>query len=663
MLLAGFSLTAFAQAPTDQVPRIEVNTGSHWYELFASVYRRPTVPPVRMENSPRIEDLLRAGNLYISLSDAIALALENNLDVEFQRFEPLIASTDTERAKGGGTLRGVSLTVAELPAGVGPPATPLLTAAASGTLPGSTVATSLANLGVLQPPSPTGIPITGAVPLSAGPAIPVFDPALIGNLGWSHETTPEVNTLQTGTTALISNTSSGGLGWQQGFSTGTLISANLTASRLNTNSDRNVFNPYNTSALGVNLTQPLLRGFGIQMNRRFIRIAKNNEKTSDLVFRQQLISTVAGVIRLYDDLVSWVADVAVRQQTLAIAQRLYEDNATHVREGTLAPVELTRAEADVASARQDLANSQGFEEQQELLLKTLLTRRGTADPAIRTAHLIPTTPIEVPDKEPVRPDADLIEAAFRNRPELEAARLQIQNAGFALEGSRNNVLPELNLVASAQNAGLAGTSNPGVVSTVPAGGGTTLLPSSSITPAETGGLPTGLAQLFTGRFPSYSVGVQFTFPLRNRLALADLARDEMISRQWQVSYQQMQNQIRLEVEAALVAVTRLRTAYDAAVLARALQEQSLRIEMERYQNGLSTPFLVMQYQGQVAQARSSEVGVRDQYVTAKTALERAVGDILENHNVSIDEAYHGKISAKPSAIPAVPVPPNSASRK
>ncbi|MBV9506146.1 MAG: TolC family protein, partial [Acidobacteriia bacterium] len=597
---------------------------------------------------------------------AIALALENNLDVEFQRFEPLIASTDTERAKGGGTLRGISLATAELPAGVGAPSTPLLTAAASGTLPGTTAATSLANLAVLAPPSPSGIGITGAAPLSLGPGIPVFDPSLTGSLSRSHQTTPEVNTLVSGTNSLISNTSAGTVGWQQGFSTGTLISSSINASRLNTNSSRNVFNPYSTSGLGLTVTQPLLRGFGVQMNRRFIRIAKNNEKTSDLVFRQQLIATVAGVIRLYNDLVSWVADVAVREETLAVAQRLYEDNANRVRQGTLAPVELTRAEAQVAAARQDLANSQGFEEQQELLLKSVLTRRGTADAAVRDARLIPTTPIEVPDQEPVRPVADLIATAFRSRPELAEARLQMENAGFALAGSRNNVLPEVDLVASAQNAGLAGTPIAPAVSSAPGTTGTSLLPTGGISSSEIGGLPTGLSQLFTGRFPSYSVGVQFVLPLRNRVAQADLARDEMISRQWQVSYQQIENQVRLEVEAALVALTRSRTAYDAAVSARALQEESLRIEMERYTNGLSTPFLVMQYEGQVAQARGTEVAVRDQYITSRTALERAVGDILENHNVSIDEAIHGRVAQPPSAIPAlppVPAPPVSPGRR
>jgi outer membrane protein TolC len=337
------------------------------------------------------------------------------------------------------------------------------------------------------------------------------------------------------------------------------------------------------------------------------------------------------VIRLYYDLVSLTEDVKVKEQTLAQAERLREDNRVAVQQGTLAPVELTRAEAQVAAAKQDLANSRGFELQQELVLKTVLTKRGTADATIRNARVVPTTPIDIPAKEPVRLIEELMGEAIRFRPELHEARLQIENSHIALKGSRNALLPELNLVANAQNVGLAGVTNPRAVSP--------FIPSELL-----GGFGTTLDQIATGRFPTYTVGIQLNLPVRNRIAQADEARDELMLRQWEVRYQQLQNQVRLEVEGALIALEQARTAYDAAVEARILQEQSLTLEMEKLANGLSTTFLVLQYQSFVAQTRSTEVAAKGVYAKARTQLERAIGLTLESHNVAVQEVYRNRVT-------------------
>ncbi len=630
---------------------------AHWYDSLAGPYVAKQAPRVDFTNSPRIEDLLRVGNLYLSLSDAVALAVENNLDIEVQRLWVPIASSDVMRAKGGGTLRGITLTVQEVPPGIGGPATPLLNAAASGSLPTTTIPTGLIEETAITPTT-SGISITGASGFSAGPAIPPFDPAIVGNLQWQRQTTPETTTLASGTPILNMTAFSGSLGVQKGLSLGTLVSLTYDATRETTNSANSLLNPYTSSSLGLSLTQPLLRGFGPAVNRRFIRIAENNQKTSSQVFRQQAIATVAGVIRLYEDLESLIEDVKVKEETLATAERLYEDNHVSVQQGTLAPVELTRAEAGVAAARQDLANSRGYELQQELIVKTILTKRATADPAIRSARLVPTTPIELPAAEPTRPVEDMVAEAFRKRPEMEEARLQIQNSRISLIGSRNELLPELDLFATAQNSGLSGQAN----ASAPALNVTSVNTSgSAATAAATdqtyiGGLGSGVSQIFTGRFPTYSVGIQLNLPLRNRIAQADVDRDELTLRQWQVQYQQLENSIRLEVEGAVIALNQARSAYEAAADARKLQEQSLAIEMERYQTGLSTTFLVMQYQSFVAQARSTEVAARGVYAKARTALERALGETLENHDVTIDEAYGGRVSRPPSAMPPVSQP-------
>jgi outer membrane protein TolC len=269
-----------------------------------------------------------------------------------------------------------------------------------------------------------------------------------------------------------------------------------------------------------------------------------------------------------------------------LAQRLYQDNKEKVEQGTLAPIELVRAQAAVAAARQDLTNSDGFEREQELLIKTVLTRRGTADPLLRDARIVATTPIEVPATETIRPIQDLVTDAFANRPELEEARLQISNSEWSIKGSRNELLPEIDFLASAQNSGLAGALNPLASASSTSGAG--LTPSTNTT--FVGGFGSALSQILQRNYPTYAVGLQFNLPIHNRIAEGDYVRDQMQLRQTEVRQQQLVNQIRLEVESATLALQRSRAALDAAIEARKLQEQSLQIELEKYENGISTPF-------------------------------------------------------------------------
>ena len=625
-----------------------------WYSRFLAPYQAPRVPPVNFTNSPRLEDHIRAGILYLSLSDAIAIALENNLDVEYERFALPIANADLLRAKGGGLLRGISMLVSEAPTGIGGPAAPLVTAVApTGTvtptnfLPNfsipvpiinppnyanSAIATELGALPVITP-TQSGIDITGAAALSPGPLIPQFDPALTANLAWQHESTPELAAFVSGRPTFIANNLTGGGGFTQGFSSGAQLSAGFTALEEHNNAINYTLNPFTSSNISLTFTQPLLRGFGPALNRRFIHIARNDQETSDLLFRQQLLATVYGTVRLYEDLVSLGEDVKVKEETLALAERLNQDNRSQVERGTLAPVELTRAEASVASARQDLINARGYFAQQELILRTFLSRRGTADPALRSAHIETTTPIDIPAREPVRPAEDFVAEALRKRPELAEAGLQIQNAHIALRGTRNQLLPELDVVASGQNAGLAGQPNP-------------LAAPNTLTPAPgtIGGFGTNLEQMFTGRYPTYSIGIQLILPLRNRIAQADVVRDEIQIRQFDIRRQQLENQVRLEVEADVVALAQARAALDAAMEARQLQEQSLKIELEKYSVGLSTTFLVIQYQSFAAQARSTEVSARNVYAKTRAALERAAGTILEDYGINVGEALRGHLS-------------------
>src|SRR6202166_2431721 len=389
-------------------------------------YETKPVPPVNFQNSDRIFNLMRAGQLYLSLSDAIALALENNLDIETQRYLPRIAQTDIERAKGGGLLRGLSLLVNQPTPGIGGPNGPLLTALTASSTPAPVVNTNFSDVALITQQQ-NDLSVTGALPQSSGPAIPQYDPAISGLVNWAHQSTPEYNPLLTGASNwLVSNVVTGNVGFTQGFSPGTQLSMTFDNTRLLTNAARYTYNPILNSSLGFTITQPLLRGFGIALNRRFINIANNNGRIADLVFQQQAIDTVAGIARLYTDLVSLNEDVKVKREALRLAQRLYDDNKDKVDQGTLAPIEVTRAQAQVAVNQQALISAEGLVEQQELIVKTAITRGGLGNPAIRAAHIIPTDAITVPPAESARPVEDLIVEAVRNRPDLAQAGVQVQ---------------------------------------------------------------------------------------------------------------------------------------------------------------------------------------------------------------------------------------------
>ncbi|MGA3044863.1 MAG: TolC family protein, partial [Bryobacteraceae bacterium] len=535
--------------------------------------------PVNLQNSARVHELMRAGSLYLSLQDALALAIENNLDIELERY--LLPQADAEllRSQGGGTLRGLSFTLAEVPTGVGGPLSPVETGAAV------------------------------AVAQSNGSAVPSLDPAVIGLLNFTHQSTPETDIQSYGTNSLVTNTTTANTGISTGFSTGATASLTFNNAHTNWNALTSGFNPFNGSSLGVTVTQPLLRGFGNSLNRRFIRIAGNERKISSLLFQQQLINTIYGVVRLYTDFVALYEDEKVKQETLTLAEKLLADTRAQVEIGTLAVVELTRANAQVASARLDLINSRGLREEEEAIVKNVLTRRND-DAEIRDARIIPTDTLSIPEQEDLRPIQDLMAAALSNRPDLAQAQLQVENSQIGLAGSRSATLPEVDLVGVMQNNGLAGTTSP----TLPNGYA-----------GYSGGYGSALEQIFARNYPTYGVGVQVTLPIRNRVAEADLARDEIQVKQQQVRVGQLQNEARLEVEDALIAMRRARASYQAAVEARRLQQESLEAEQAKFEIGTSTSFFVIQYQSLLAQAKSTEIAAQSSWVKARAALQRATG--------------------------------------
>jgi outer membrane protein len=297
---------------------------------------------------------------------------------------------------------------------------------------------------------------------------------------------------------------------------------------------------------------------------------------------------------------------------------------------------VTRAQAQVAASRQALISAQGLVEQQELIVKTAITRRGLANPSIRASHLVATDTLTIPETQPNSPVEDLIAGAVRDRPDLAQAGIQVANSQISLKGSLNALRPELDVVGAVQNGGLSGDVNAAALALTP---GEALYP---------GGYGTTLGQIFKNNFPTYSVGIQLNLPLRNRVAQADAVRDELQLRQTKVRRQQFEDQVRLEVADAYVAVQQAWEAYQAAVQSRVLQEQSVQVEQDTFDVGLATNYLVIQYQTYLAQARSTEVASKGAYAKAKLALDRATARTLDVNQVSIQDAQNGRVPRPPS---------------
>jgi outer membrane protein len=641
----GFLALAFATVAQDaQTPpsaeaatlHTDSRTPGPW---FLVPFHGLQVKASRSTNSDRVAELLRSGILYLSLDDAIDLAIENNFDVEIQRFDHEFALTDIMRSEGGGLLRGVPTTVSELPAGEGGPGEPIVTTVA-GYSPVIQLPSSAADLATITGSS-TDLSVLGPTALSDGPPIPQFDPTLNGQVAVQQMITPTAFPLTTGSNIERTHGLLVNLGYQQGFSPGTQLTVTDYSDATNSNATTANLNPSKSGYLGVSLVQPLLQGFGIRVNRRFIRIAKNNEKIADYVFRQQLISTVSDTIRLYWDLVSLTADLTVKEESLKASQRLYEDTKHQVEQGTQAPLQLTSAQAQLESSRQDYINSQGLVLQQELLLKELLTRKGISDPAIANARIEALTTIVPPGVDTLDSLPTLLNEAIQSRPDLSVAQLELENTRISLEGSRNALLPQLNLTASIENNGLAGSAN--------SAAGPTVIPAPS---NFIGGYGTMEQQIFNRDYPSYSVGVQLNIPIRNRVARADYARDELQLRATQVRIDQLDSQVRLQVGNAQIALQQAGSAYEAAVEARNLQAQALEVEQARFDEGVDTAYDLIQYQRDLAQAESAEVSALGVYAKAKAAVQRAAGLTLRDYNVSIGDAYDGKLPQASTEPPA-----------
>ena len=581
-------------------------------------YEPAQIPPVRLTNSSRLGSLVRAGMLYLTVQDAIAIALENSIDIEVARYNPIIAEWQLERSRAGGALPGV-------PSG----------ASQVGTVAsGQGVAGSQAAAGVTTGTNGTaGTAASNATISQIGPIAQTLDPTVQESTVFSHQTAPQANSVQSILPVLISNTRNSSFTYQQGFLTGGNVTASYKDSYLNENAPTDVLNPSSAPNLTVTFQQNLLRGFGVAVNSRTIRISQLNVRASALNFKTQVSNTVNQVLNLYYALAAGYEDLKAKSNAVEVAEQFYSNTGIQERAGTLARLDVTTAEAQLATAQFDLVNSQTNLRQAELQLKNLLSRTGILDPVLAGVQIVPLDRIAVPEADDLPPLKDLLQTALANRSDLAAERLGITSGEISALGTRNGILPLLVAIGTESSVGLAGTprnviSRRGV---------------QTADPYFDGGIGDALSQVFRRNFPTNRGTVFFQAPIGNNQAQADFAIDQLQLRQSQIQLGKDLNQVAVDVSNYVVAMRQARGRYRAAVQTQLLQQRLLDAERTKLAGGASTPFNVVQQQRDLVTAQSAVIAALVDFSNARVALDQTLGKTLEVNQVSIDDARSGRV--------------------
>lgn len=625
--------------------------------IFLRPYKSPSVPPIRVRNSSRIQDLIRGGKLYLTAQDAIALALENNIDIESARYQPLADQWNVELYEAGGSLPGVptgSSQVSSVTSGQG--------------VSGSQQAAGVSGGGG----SSGGGNAVNATISQIGPTTPALDPVIQQQTSFSHLSRPQPNVTGIQTFNLVENLRRYTTSLTEGFIIGGQATLSYSDSYDRENSPTDVLNPSTFTALSLSVSQNLLQGFGVAVNSRFITVAKANLRLDDLNFKGEVIGVVVNVLNLYYGLVADYEDVKAKQTAVDVAQRFYQNNRKQVEIGTMAPLDVTTAEAQVATSQQDLVVSQTTLEQEEVQLKNVLSRNGLGDPLIREAQIIPLDRIEVPEQDNLPPLKSLIASALANRTDIAANKLSFANSQISALGTANGVLPQLAVLAGATNRGISGTEqivptqillNPGAGGATNQGG-TVSIPAAYRpcpfdptrycefpNPYIVGGIGTALGQTIRRDFPTERVGGYLAPSLRNRIAQSDYAIEQLNLRQTELQNLRSTNQIAVDVSNQVIGLQQARVRYQAAVKNRVLEQQLLEAEQKRFSLGASTTFLVVQQQRDLATSQSSEIAALVAYSNARVTLDQTLGATLETNHVTISEAVKGRVN-RPSVLPA-----------
>jgi outer membrane protein len=602
----------------------DYSQGKYFFPNILAPYKSLTIAQPMLTNSPRIDQLIQGDKLMLSLEDVISLALENNLNISVQKFQPWIEETQLLKAKAG------------------------------------------------------GIPQSGAtqqVVLGTSPSVS-FDPLITGTVDWARSTTPINNPFisGTGTTsttaqAITANTYQYNFGYSEGFHTGANFSVTLNTTRQASNLQENLFNPFVQPVLTATLTQPLLNGFGILVNTRYILEAKNFIKVSESQLAQQVIATVTQVSNDYWELVFDRQNVVVQEAAVGVSTKLYEDNKKQLQIGTMAPLDVLTAESQVATDQQNLIVAQTTRLQQQTVLLNDITKNLMA-PELIGIEIIPTTTISTPEVVENIPLQDAVQEAWKKRPEIYQADLNLKNAGIEVKATKNALLPSLNVYGQFSQTGLSGneviqtSNNPTGFQAITSepivdANGVPIAPSAFLgvpifpTAVTSAGLGSALSNMINNNFPTYAAGVTFAIPLRNRSAQADNARALLDERQQQTQYRQTQNTIVLNVRNTIIALQQDRAQVAAAEKARNLAQQTLDAEQKKYQLGSSTSYNVVLRSRDLTAAEGTELRAKVNLEEALVNFNQAMGRTLEANHITVADALRGKISHE-KQIPGTP---------
>lgn len=609
-----------AQAPEGNAFVRDYSKGPNWFGHFTSPYRQQPIPTLSLENSPRLRDLIHDGKLQISMADALALAIENNLDISVERQVVPMSQTDVLRASAGSAARGFS--GATIPLGL-----------SAGAL-GVGVSTAVAGGGIGNAGGISGG--GGAVNI---PPVGTFDPTINYNFSWDRTVEP-LNTLVVAGVPTVTGYSASYSGsYTQLLPSGTSFFVSLNGLRASSTQQSLLFNPDVATRMSMGFNQPLLSGLGLKPNRRFLLVARNNENVSGAIFQNQLQQTIVQVENAYWDMAQFQENVKVAEDSLAAAQRLYDNSKRQAEVGALAPLDVVSAQSAVAASERDLVVARTNFQIQEITLKNLLSKRIDSD--LESAEIVTTDPLPEPRDSDIPSVQDALADAYRNRPDLKTAQMNVQNEQISTQFTANNLLPTGNVFGQYASTGLQGN----CIVTAKATCNTRGVPLGTVIPS---GTSASLTQMVQGAFPEESVGFALTLPIKNRAAQADNLRAQFELQQAQISLQSLRNQAELTIRQAMIGLVQGKAQEEAAHQAAILAQQSLDAEQKKLGVGASTFYNVVLRQRDLTTAQYAEIEAADAYAKALVAIDEARGATLDRNGITFNDALNGTITKMPA---------------
>jgi outer membrane protein TolC len=455
------------------------------------------------------------------------------------------------------------------------------------------------------------------------------------NGGVEHQTTPLANRQIYGVPLLQLNTGQVVANFSQSFPTGTNITFQFANSRQTTNSPFFNLSPTLNSTFRFQIQQELLAGFGFGPNLRYLRIARNNKKISDIGFKDQVIATVTQIENIYWDLVSAYEQTQVNDQSYSFAQQTLENARKQLQLQSIPEMDVLRAEAEVSKRAQELTVARTSLQLQQTLMKNAITK-SLDDPTLEAMPVIPTDRIQTVAIETAEPVQDLIKEAQHNRPELAETDIDLVNRQISRRAARNALLPSLSAVAFYSGSGLAGPLNPNYDTSQ-------LGPNVSTVPTDFNG---ALLNAFNNTAPDYYVGLNLNIPIRNRVAKADQYRSELEYRQAELRMEQLKNQVRIEVRNAQFALDQTGARVEAARKARDLAQRTFDITKKEQDLGAGSSYQTLSAQRDLSLAQLDLVNAMTIYAKAKVELDRATGTTLEHNGILIQDAIAGAVSQR-----------------